>query len=376
MKETNSQDQDVESLIKTSQYSLLTKDKDILILEIIKKQLEHVKSNIHIQEMFANLNIDFSNLNCLADIPYIPVQMFKLFDLRTCAKENITRVLKSSGTTGTKQSQIPLSKKTVIKQTKALASILSNYLGKKRKFFLVIDHEGMNKEGKSLTARSAGIRGLSIFAKKIFYLLEEDETGKLQINKKVIDEIKKYENEDIYIFGFTFIIWSQFYQKIKDMNINFNFNSVKIFHSGGWKKLLSQSVSKDLFSVEIAKVFNTNKKNVFDFYGMAEQTGIIFVDCEYGNKHVPNFAKVIIRDVISQKPCEIGEKGMIEVMSTLSDSYYDQAILTEDLGDLIGVDDCPCGRRGEYFRFVKRIEKTEVRGCGDTFKEKNENIFS
>jgi phenylacetate-coenzyme A ligase PaaK-like adenylate-forming protein len=375
MKENNSQD--IESLIKTSQYSLLTKDKDMLLLKTIKKQLEKATINIHIQKMFKNLDIDICDLNNLADIPYIPVQMFKLFDLKTCAGEDIVRVLKSSGTTGKKQSQIPLSKKTVINQTKALTSILSNYLGSKRKIFLVIDHEGMNKEGKSLTARSAGIRGLSIFAKKIFYLLEEDETGKLQLNKKVINElVNNYENEDVYVFGFTFIIWSQFYQKIKEMNIDFRFKGVKLFHSGGWKKLLLQAVSKDVFSREIAQVFNTNKENVFDFYGMAEQTGIIFVDCEYGNKHVPNFAKVIIRDVITQKPCEIGQKGMIEVMSILSDSYYDQAILTEDLGSLVGIDDCPCGRKGEYFRFVKRIEKAEVRGCGDTFKEKNENIFS
>ena len=370
MKETNSLDQDVEFLIKTPQYSLLSKDKDVLILEIIKKQLENVTINIHIQKMFKDLYIDVANINCLADVPYIPVQMFKLFDLKTCAKENITRVLKSSGTTGSKQSQVPLSKKTVINQTKALASILSNYLGKKRKIFLVIDHEGMNKEGKSFTARTAGIRGLSIFAKKIFYLLEEDGSGALQINRKAIDEIGKYENEDIYLFGFTFIIWSQFYQKIKEMDKDFRFNSAKIFHSGGWKKLLTQSVSKEVFSREIAKVFNTKQENVFDFYGMAEQTGIIFVDCEFGNKHVPNFAKVIIRDILTQKPCEVGREGMIEVMSILSDSYYDQAILTEDLGALAGVDDCSCGRKGEYFRFVKRVEKTEVRGCGDTFKEK------
>jgi hypothetical protein len=56
-------------------------------------------------------------------------------------------------------------------------------------------------------------------------------------------------------------------------------------------------------------------------------------------------------------------------MSILADSYYGQAILTEDLGHLVGIDDCPCGRKGKYFRFNSRVEKAEVRGCGDTFKE-------
>lgn len=57
-------------------------------------------------------------------------------------------------------------------------------------------------------------------------------------------------------------------------------------------------------------------------------------------------------------------------MSILSDSYYCQATLTEDIGVIIGIDDCPCGRNGRYFRFKSRVEKTEIRGCGDSFQER------
>jgi hypothetical protein len=85
---------------------------------------------------------------------------------------------------------------------------------------------------------------------------------------------------------------------------------------------------------------------------------------------VPVFADVIIRDPYTLQECETGETGMIEVMSVLSTSYYCQAILTEDTGYIVGIDDCPCGRKGKYFRFASRIEKAEARGCGDTFREK------
>jgi hypothetical protein len=129
------------------------------------------------------------------------------------------------------------------------------------------------------------------------------------------------------------------------------------------------AVSKETFSDTIAEVFGTRPDRILDFYGMAEQTGIIFVDCEHGNKHVPCFSQVIIRDPFTLDPCDIGKTGLIEVMSVLADSYYDQAVLTEDLGVQIGVDDCPCGRKGRYFRFVARVEKAELRGCGDTFRE-------
>jgi hypothetical protein len=133
------------------------------------------------------------------------------------------------------------------------------------------------------------------------------------------------------------------------------------------------AVSKEEFSESIATVFCSRPEAIMDFYGMAEQTGIIFVDCPEGNKHVPCFSQVIIRDLFTLEPCRIGRTGLIEVMSILADSYYDQAILTEDLGFLVGVDDCPCGRKGRYFRFVSRVEKAELRGCGDTFRERDDD---
>jgi len=41
--------------------------------------------------------------------------------------------------------------------------------------------------------------------------------------------------------------------------------------------------------------------------------------------------------------------------------------LTEDLGRLLGEDDCPCGRKGRYFEVLGRLPKTEARGCSDAF---------
>ncbi len=160
-----------------------------------------------------------------------------------------------------------------------------------------------------------------------------------------------------------------FTSRLKKEGIRFSFDKFTLFHGGGWKKMKDLAVSKETFSGTIAELFGTETENILDFYGMAEQTGIIFVDCACGNKHVPAFSQVIIRDPFTLEPCSPGNTGLIEVMSILADSYYDQAVLTEDLGMLVGVDDCPCGRKGRYFRFVSRVEKAEVRGCGDTFRE-------
>lgn len=359
----------LDTLLRLKQYSLNDEEKNKILLKIIKEQLVHAFKNRHIKNFFEKEHIDIDSINSLEDVPPLPVQMFKYFDLATCPKEQIVKILKSSGTTSNIPSRVPLSKVTTINQIKALNSILSDYLGKKRKIFLVIDHEGINDPRLELSARTAGVRGLSVYSRKIHYLLKE-ENGNLILNLPEINNVlENYRDDEVYVFGFTYIIWSTFYRQIIDKNIKFEFKDVKIFHSGGWKKLKEEQVSKDRFSEEIASLFNTDKRNVYDFYGMAEQTGIIFVDCEYGNKHVPNFSQVIVRDIQTLKPCGINEPGLIEVMSILSDSYYCQAILTEDIGYIVGIDDCPCGRKGRYFRFKSRMEKVEIRGCGDTFRE-------
>jgi phenylacetate-coenzyme A ligase PaaK-like adenylate-forming protein len=364
---------EVSDLLALPPYSLADTEKNGALLGILKAQLYHaVRNNPAIHAMFSKLGIDIDSLATLEDIPPIPVQMFKYFDLGTCNQEQMVKILHSSGTTSGITSRIPLNKSTTLNQIKALKSILAEHLGKKRRLFIVIDHEGINAPLAEFSARTAGVRGLGMYATKTIYLLREVD-GRLILNTEAMEELRTtHRDADAYVFGFTYIIWSVFYPLIRDQKSGFSFRDLKIFHSGGWKKLTAERVSKEEFSEKIADVFNTNPANVLDFYGMAEQTGIIFVDCEYGHKHVPVFSQVIIRDPYTQKPCPVGAPGIIEIMSVLSDSYYSQAILTEDTGYLAGTDDCPCGRKGRYFHFASRIEKAEVRGCGDTFREQKQ----
>ncbi|MEA1927080.1 MAG: acyl-protein synthetase, partial [Candidatus Auribacterota bacterium] len=317
---------------------------------------------------FNKINLDISSIDRLEEVPFIPARAFKIFDLTTCDHGDIVRSITSSSTTGKTPSRVPLNKATSLRQTRGLMTTLNSYLGKKRRPFLVIDTEDVNKAGlANLTARGAAIRGLSPFAKSIHYLLKNEE-DEIIVDFDLVKKLsEQYRDQKVYIFGFTFIIWSIFYERMIEAGQKLRFKDVRLLHSGGWKKLSSRQVSKEIFNDKISDLLSTRPGNIIDFYGMAEQTGVIFPDCEYQNKHVPDFAEVIIRDPLSLKECAIGKTGLIEVMSILSDSYYSQAIITEDLGVLIGVDDCPCGRKGKYFRFVSRVEEAEIRGCGDTF---------
>jgi len=91
------------------------------------------------------------------------------------------------------------------------------------------------------------------------------------------------------------------------------------------------------------------------------------MECEQGHLHASIFSDVLTRRPFDFSPVAFGEKGIIEVVSLLPGSYPGHALLTEDVGIILGEDDCPCGRLGKYFKILGRLENAEVRGCSDTY---------
>jgi hypothetical protein len=92
------------------------------------------------------------------------------------------------------------------------------------------------------------------------------------------------------------------------------------------------------------------------------------MECEHGVLHTSVFSDVIIRRARDFGIAEVGEPGIIQVLSVLPGSYPGHSLLTEDEGVLLGEDNCPCGRLGKYFKVSGRIRNAEIRGCSDTYQ--------
>jgi len=369
-------DRMIEGLIGAPQYSIPQPEKEAAMLRIMRCQLKSMKDrNSHLHSMYTKLSSEPDKFDSLAAVPFIPVQMFKYFDLATCKKAEITRLLKSSATTGQQPSSVPLDKTTARRQSAALTATLASFLGKKRLPFLVMDTKSSNRNATDLSARGMAIRGLSMFAKSVTYGMTERNDSSEPDFAVLSDFARENRGKEVLIFGFTFILWSGFLKRLKETDgaPDFSFGKAHIFHSGGWKKLRHAQVSESRFTQDIASAFGASPTDVHNFYGMAEQPGVVFIDCEAGSKHVANFADVIIRDFQTLEAQPPGKPGLIEVLSVLPDSYPGQALLTEDVGELKGVDDCSCGRKGKHLIFRHRVEKAEVRGCGDITAGKAES---
>lgn len=293
----------------------------------------------------------------LADVPWLPVGLFKSHDLRSVPDADVFKVVASSGTTTGTPSRVSLDRDTAALQTRVLLRLLGAFVGRERLPMLVADTEPGG--GRAITARYAATVGVMPLGRDVLFCLDE----RLHLRKDALREwLAKHGGGPLLVFGFTFVFWKHFLAELAPGAVDLS--NATFLHTGGWKKLEAERVD----NAEYKRVCRerTGLTRVHDFYGMAEQVGTVFVECERGFLHAPAQADVVLRDERTWKPSLVGEAGVIECVSVLPTSYPGHALLTEDLGRLVGLDGCACGRRGTHFTVIGRAPRAELRGCSDT----------
>lgn len=150
------------------------------------------------------------------ELPFLPVRLFKEFELRSCAKEKVV---------------------------------------KNRNMF---------------SARGASILGFSMFGSKRQYALDEEMELDIEGMKAFL---QAHEGETIFMFGFTFMVWQHFYKKLLETGYRPDLSRGVLIHGGGWKKLVNERVSPEEYKARLQEVCGILPENVHDYYGMVEQTG-------------------------------------------------------------------------------------------------------
>lgn len=347
-------------------YELDKETKNRLLTKELKELTSiHRKKCMEYDRFLNAIQYEEDNVKSVKDIPFFPVRMFKEYDLLSIERNDIFKVMTSSGTTGQQVSKIYVDKETAMIQQKVLIKILSNFWGKKRLPMMIIDNPSVLKDRKKFTARGAAILGLQVAAKEMVYVLNED----MSLNIEVLDNfLKKCAGQPFIIFGFTFMVWQHMYQALLKLETKYDMSQAWLMTGGGWKKLQTEAISQGEFQTRISKVCGI--EHFLDHYGMVEQTGCIYAECECGHLHASNYSDVIVRNYKDFSVCPIGTKGIIQVVSVLPHSYPGHSLLTEDEGIILGEDDCPCGRKGKYIQILGRMKNAELRGCSDTYADK------
>lgn len=373
MKQLSEIEESISKLLDMSPYGLSPEQRNCALLPLFKQELEHASGqNPQFGNYVRHWPVSVSSARTIADLPFLPVGAFKQNPpLSLLPASEITRRLTSSSTSGQVPSRVVLDAATSRRMTKGVTAIIRDFIGSSRRPYLAIDTPENLKRQPELGARGAAIQGLASFATEIVSCLRSDPQGgdhecepSLDL-EKLLACAEKWKNGNVLVYGFTYVIWSRFVQPLRRQGIKLDMPNVYVLHSGGWKRLEQQAVTKDAFKRAVASVFGCSVDRVIDFYGMVENVGVVYPDCQQGHKHVPAFAEVIIRDPLTLAPAEIRQPGLVQVCSVLPTSFPGFLLLTDDIGEIVGRDGCPCGRRGTHFRFLQRVPKVEIRGCGN-----------
>ena len=349
---------DYKNIFSISPFSLNEKEKEKWYFDNQKKLTNyHYKNCKEYKKITNKIYGGFNKSKNLSELPFVPANLFKDFNLITNNINELSKTLTSSGTTGSKNARINLDRKTSLLQSRALSNIFQDIQNKKRGNMFIVDSPKVFFDKKLLNARGAAIKGFSQLMDKTVFLLDENLNLKIDV---LTNFLKSNSKEQFVIFGFTSFIWQYLLKKINKNLIESN-NGILI-HGGGWKKMHDQAVSRESFNSRIKDTLGIKK--VHNYYGMVEQTGSVFLECEYGFFHTSIFSDIIVRDS-NLRVSPLKKEGLIQVFSLLPLSYPGHNILTEDVGALQGVDNCKCQRKGKYFSIKGRVPGTELRGCSD-----------
>jgi hypothetical protein len=299
-----------------------------------------------------------SGYSSVAELPWLPVRLFKEHVLKSVPDEQVFRVLTSSGTTGG-VSRVFLDREAAAAQSRHLGRTLQAVLGPARLPMLLVDSRAVVADRRSFSARGAGVLGMAGFGRDHFWLLDERDRPDVVGLRRFL---AAYGGGPFLVFGFTFMVWRYLYQVAVEHGLDLSRGV--LVHSGGWKRLADQAVDNAEFRRRLAA--DTGLVRVHNFYGMVEQIGTVFLESPTGDGlYCPEFADVIVRDPHTWVEQPVGVAGLVEVVSTLPTSYPGHVLLTEDVGVVHGVDDgfWP----GKRFTVSGRLPRAEARGCSDTY---------
>lgn len=313
-------------------------------------------------EEYARVWPDWRPVDAAEGLPYLHVGVFKWIDFRTEGEEiKHQRTLLSSATTSGVSSRIALDATSSELQARSSLAILRDFVGGSVRPLLVVDSARSLRTGSDVSARIAAAMSLRPLASDIYFLLGMPEDASSMKWDALGDLLDKYD--ELLVYGFTWILhcaWggADMPDRVRSRLAG---KTICFVHSGGWKKLEAERVSRQAFDGGLLEGLAPESR-VVDFYGLVEQPGIVYPLCEHGFRHVPVWADVIVRDPITLAPLE-GESGLLQLMNTLAVGAPYHSVLTEDLGRVVpGA--CPCGR-GKRFELLGRLPKAEIRGCAN-----------
>jgi phenylacetate-coenzyme A ligase PaaK-like adenylate-forming protein len=307
-------------------------DFKVTALNVFKFQFE----NNGLYRSFCDLlYITPSDVKCINEIPFLPIQFFKSHEILT-SKDSVETTFTSSGTTGSVTSKhlvtdISIYQNSYLKAFNHFYGHIEDYV------VLALLPNYLERKGSSLVYMADDLIKQSKSPYSGFYLDQYD---------ALIKQLKQLESigQKTLLIGVTFALLNLIEQQ------QFTLKHSIIMETGGMKGMRKELVREELHAI-LTQGFGV--KNIHSEYGMTELLSQAYSKgC--GIFKCPNWMKVLTRDpedalTITSRG-KTGGLNIIDLANVNSCSF----IATQDLGKVYDNGD---------FEVVGRFDASDIRGC-------------
>ncbi len=305
---------------------------EALALQIFRFQFE----NNSVYRSFCDLLYKHpSEVDCIDDIPFLPIQFFKTHHIVSSNNE-VKKIFTSSGTTGSVTSKhnvtdLAIYESSFIKGFESFYGNIEDYV------ILALLPSYLERDGSSLIYMVDAMIKQSAHKESGFYL---DNLSELKNTLATLDKAGK----KILLIGVSFALLDLIEA------YTFNLNNTIIMETGGMKGRRKELIREALHN-QLKAGFGVEK--IHSEYGMTELLSQAYSKGN-GVFNCPNWMKVLTRDtedaLAIQNKGKTGGINVIDLANVNSCSF----IATQDLGRV---------HNDDSFEIIGRFDTSDIRGC-------------
>src|ERR1039458_3693008 len=176
----------------------------------------------------------------LAQVPFLPVSIFKRLPLESVGEQDVVRGLRSSATSSQTPSRVVLDRVTRDRQMRTLAVMLSALMAPARRPFVVLDAAASRGSDVELSGRVAGMRGYLMMASESHYVLES-RAGRLELDAEKLAGLFadfRARGTPVCVIGYTYVLYQNVVAPLLRAGRSLPLPpGSMVLHFGGWKRL-------------------------------------------------------------------------------------------------------------------------------------------
>lgn len=180
----------------------------------------------------------------------------------------------------------------------------------------------------------------------------------------IIQKMQKYSKGrlPIRIIGFPAYVYFLM-QSLQQKGIKLSLpKGSKILFGGGWKQFGADEIAKEELYGMIKETLGIDSMNIHEFFGAAEHP-ILYCSCPNKHFHIPDYARVIIRNVKTLEALPYGHVGLVNLLTPVQSNIPIISIMTDDLGIVHEGKTCGCGIDNDYLEILGRVGVADIKTC-------------